>query len=641
MSFLKIDGRLLTFLAGVWVFSILAMPAAAQTLPKPPKEKFLPVSVVKNSDIRYLPNLESTLIKLNGALLSGNSLAVSEHLEAVIKHKKRLRSNNLFFVSRFLLAIAGQLESSGNLSRAAQTANDAARISPDDYRAWFALARYNFMVDKANAKSYLKPLLFGVVSFFKDSYNLLLGANRLLKIVVPALIVAYALFVFVGLAASGRLLAMEIARVVNMSKKSAAITLTLLIAAIFVAGGFFWLALAAPLLSWGYLQSSRRKVTVAFIIFIASLPFIVELAGRGVALENSRLYRAAHTYLAGNWEPDSVRTLVWAGGKKPDDTELWYALANLYRRAGDTGRARKYIDRVLAKESTHVKAINEMANLSFELKQFREAEILYKKALDVTSDSAELHYNMNKTYLELFRTERAAEEFNIAMRIDKEKTETFVKQGNDKEASKVVSFLADLKSMPLLEKEIGRESREAADVIWAAFAGPFDRNMYLAGAAVYLLVMAVAAALWRRPDRHTACTSCGDLFLPAVRSPGQEEFRCNQCVVLSSPRQKVDKAKKAKKLGQIKDHLYQVKRRANLFNYSLPGLGNVYIGNYRSGVILLCITSVFLVKIFFMLSPLLAEYRSALYVPVAEYIGWGIALFLFYLISALMLRQET
>jgi tetratricopeptide (TPR) repeat protein len=407
------------------------------------------------------------------------------------------------------------------------------------------------------------------------------------------------------------------------------------------AGSVFGLALAAPILSWGYLKAGRRKMTIGFVIFLALLPFIVEMAGRASATQNSRLYSATHSYLSGNWEPESVKTLIKAGNKKPDDTELWFSLANLYRRAGDSKRSQKFIDRVLAKDGNHVKAINEMANLRFQNKEFKEAKLLYKKALKIDSDNAELHYNISKIYLELFKTDKAATEFNIAMQIDKEKTESFVKQANDNKTIKVVSFIADLKSIPLMEKEIGDAAKVEADHIWSTAAGNIGRNSYLAGAAGYLLLLAAVSGIWRRADLSTLCSSCGDTFLPAIRSPGQEEYRCNPCVVLSSTRKRVDKTKKGKKLGQIKDYHFNIRRKGNLLNFLLPGLGHVYYQNYRSGIIFLSITSVFIVKIGFILSPLLAEYGSALKVPLVEYIVWGAAMALFYLMSALLLRRSA
>ena len=641
MSFLKINARLLAFLSGIGLFLIPALTAEAQKLPNPKNDSFLSISIVAKSEIRYLPSIAATLKRLNAALLSGDNLAVSRHIETVIKKKKRLGSKNLFFVSRFLLTIAGQLDRSGNLKRAAQTARDAAAISPDDYRAWLTLSRYSFMLDKSRVKSYLKPLPFAAIAFFKDGYNRLQLADIILKYLIPALTVAYMLFAFTGLAVSGKPLAGDMARVIGMNKKSAFLAIIFFVIAALAAGGFLGLALAAPIISWGYLKAGRRKMTIGFVIFLALLPFIVEMAGSLSATENSRLYKASHDYLSGNWEPESVKTLIRAGSKKPDDTELWFALANLYRRAGDAEGAQKFIDRALAKDSVNVKAINEMANLRFQNKQYREAARLYKKALKVDFDTAELHYNMNKTYLELFNTDKAATEFNIAMQIDREKTEGFVKQAGENEYTKVVSFVADLKSMPLMAKEIGDASKVEADIIWSTAFGTLDRNSYLTGAAAYLLLLAAAAGLWRRADRYTLCSSCGDAFLPAIRSPGQEEYRCNPCVVLSSSRKKVDKTKKARKLGQIKKYHFNVRRKSNLLNYVLPGLGNIYLNSYRIGAFFLLLTSVFIVKIIFILSPLLASYGSALKVPLSEYIAWGAAMGVFYLLSALMLRRTV
>jgi len=641
MSFLKINARLPAFLSGIFLLFFTAAAADAQNAPNRKNDGFLSTLVVTNSEISYLPGLSATLKKLNAALMSGDNLAVSRHMEAVIKRKKRLESENLFFVSRFLLAVAAQLERSGNVKRARDTARDAVEVSPDDYRTWLVLSRYGFMADKSRPKSYLKPLPFAAMAFFKDSNNLLPLLNRVLKYLLPAIVIAYVLFAFTGLAVSAKPLAGDMSRVIGMDQKSAALAIVFFVLAVLAAGGIFGLALAAPILSWGYIKADRRKITIVFVIFLALLPFIVEMAGRAAATENSRLYNAAHDYMSGNWEPESVKTLIAASGKKPDDTELWFSLAHLYRRAGDSKGAQKFIDRILAKDGNNIKAINEMANLLFQNKQFKDAMQLYKKALNINSKNAELHYNLNKTYLELFRTDKAATEFNIAMQIDKEKTEGFVKQADDKDATKVVSFIADLKNMPLMEKEIGDASRVEADHIWSTAAGNIDRNAYLGGAAAFLLLLAVAGGLWQRADRYILCSSCGDAFLPAIRSPGQEEYRCNPCVVLSSSRKRVDKTKKGKKLGQIKEYHFNIRRKSNLLNYVLPGLGNIYYHSYRSGIIFLSVTSIFIVKILFLLSPLLAEYNSALKVPLFEYIVWGAAMAAFYMLSALMLRRSV
>ena len=640
MSYLKTDNRLVTFLCGVWIVSLLASAAYAGTIVKPPTDKFLPVSVMAKSDIHYLSGLGESLGKLNEAIMSGNSLAVSDQVAAVIKYKKRLGSKNLFFVSRYLVALASQLARSGNLSRAAQTAKDAVEISPDDYRAGFALAVYSFQADKANVKAYLMSALLAVVSFVKFPHNLLIVLNRMLIFLIPAFVVAFVLFVFSGFAVSARLLSRDIARKIGARRKIAKLIIGLLMAISFVAGGVIGLALAAPILTWGYLKSTRRKITVALLIFLALMPLVVEGAARGAALEKSPLNSAIRHYLAENWETSSVRSLIGASQRGPESTELWFALANLFMRAGDLDGAQRYLDRALAREASNVMAINETANLHFKRKEYRDAQRLYKKALKIKPGSAELHYNMNKTYSALFSTEKAVEEFNAAMRLDKSMTEGFVRQEDD-ERIKVVSFVADLKKLPLLKKEIGELAGERSKAVWSAIAGKLDRNLYLAGAAVYLLALGIATALWRRGSLFTSCASCGVAFQPAIKSPGQEDYRCNQCVVLYSSRRKIDKNQKAKKLGQIKRHNRKVSGKANLLNYILPGLGNCYIGRYGSGVIALCITAVFLVKLLYIFSPLTVNYGDAISVPVVNYLVWAGALVLFYIASIVMLKSEA
>lgn len=634
-----------TFRRAAVVFLMLACPASAREYAHIPPDRFLPLSIVEESDVNFIPYLGSAVEKLGSALDSGDNLAVSLQMEAIEGWKERLGSENLFFVSKFLLIKAKQLARSGHPERGVQTAKDAETISPDDYSVKLAIARLAFALNKSNVKGYLAPAALAPIAFFKDSRNRLAVINSVLRFLIPAVVVAFVIFVFTSLAVYGRLLISDVLRVLpaGTGSKTAILIALFALSAAFLVGGVIVTALTALLFIAGYRKPRERLVVFVFVIFLTALPMIADFSARYVAMEDSKLYRAVGHYLSGNWEPASYAKLTEVGKAEPDNTELIFALANLDRNLGNTDRAEQRLDKLLEKNPRHVRAMNELANNYFQQKEYRQAELTYIKAIDISPKLAELHYNLGKTYLEQFRTEEANREFGVSMQLDRKKTEGFVKREGDEDSARVVSFTANIAKLPTLEMEIEHTAARITSAMWPVFAGDFKRVLYYAGAVVYIALLLLLGAILRRAQISTSCSSCNDVFVPAATAQGGGgDNRCNQCLVLSSSRQKVLRSKKERKLTQIKNYHYNVRRRSNILNFIFPGLGNVYAGRYASGAVILCLSSVFIVKLLYILSPLMAGYASAISaVPSMVYMAWGATMAVFYLFSALALRIEA
>ncbi|GMT42758.1 MAG: hypothetical protein IEMM0002_1169 [bacterium] len=624
------------------LFIVLVSPVVAQEYVEIPRDRRLPLSIVEENDVNFIPAIGRAMAKLGAALDSGDNLAVSGRLEVIKEWKNRLGSKNVFFVSRFLMVTADRLARAGHLERSVQTARDAEALSPDDYRTKLGLARLTFAADRSNVKGYVLPLLYAVAVYFKDPVNRLAALTAVLKLMFPAIILAFTIHVFVGLAVYGKLVVKDIARALSFdsSAKPALLVPLLVLASVILAGGIMAAVLAALFFSLAYQKSRERMVTFFFLIFLALLPLLTEFAARSDAMEESPLYRAVTYYAAGNWEPVSYKMLTAAVESEPDNTELLLALASMNRRLGNFVKAEHYLETLIEKKPDHAKGLNELGNLRFQQKEYRLAELMYKKAIKTSPKTAELHYNLSKAYLEEFRTEDANQEFGISMQMDKKKTEGLVKREGEKGVAGIASLAADLSELPLLESEIKNAAGMKTSALRAAFVGKFPVTYYYAGAAVYMILLLVTSAVLRKLETSTSCSSCGDTFVPTITAPGQEEYRCNQCVVLSSSMQKVLKSKKDKKLVQIRDYQFDVRRRSNILNLILPGLGSLYIGQYAGGAVILCLSSVFIVKLFYILSPLLAGYTGAIFIGTGIYAVWGMALAVFYVVGGFALRRE-
>jgi len=251
----------------------------------------------------------------------------------------------------------------------------------------------------------MEPAVFGAVSYLKDRINLAGVVNRAMLLLLPALFITYALFMLMALFVNRARLVRDLARAVNTGRKTAGLIVVIFVLGMLVGGGVFWLALASPLLVWGYMKAGQKKIALLLTLMIAAMPFAVDALSKVSAFSQSRLNRAVNYYLTDNWEPMALTELSSANQKDPQNAELLVAMANLYRRVGDLDGAEKFLERVLDKNPQDVKAINELGNIRFERKQFHDAEAMYRKGIELSPKSPELYYNLSKTYTEQFRTE--------------------------------------------------------------------------------------------------------------------------------------------------------------------------------------------------------------------------------------------
>lgn len=637
---LKTTAVLLVTVALTFAFGLYA---EAQPFAGVPVERYIPDSVIQNNEAGITPELEHSLAALVEALSATDNVKARLHMESVKDWKNSLGSKNLFFASRVLTLKADQFARKGNMEWAVQAAEDATAISPDDYRARLALANHRLALDIANPQWYVTPLFYAALTYFKDLANLKTFFLEVLQLVIPAMFLAFAIFIISNLIIYIKPIANDICRntAFDMKLGTAGAMLVLITIAVLLYGGLLWLMLVSALLLRGYMKTRAALMTALFLIFLAASPFLIKTVLNATVSEKSQFNQLVKNYTKGDWGPETLETFKMAAERgQQQKEELLYAVSTLYRKLGQMEEADQYLKRYQSRVVNSAKGIVEQGNIHFGLKEFGKSVTMYKKALELEPALVEAHYNLSITYTEQFKTEEAAGAFNMAMQVDRKKTERLVKTGGDKKTGKIVSIKADLKPMSQGEPGAVTEADELASSIRLAFTGNISEERYLIGSIAFFALFVVLGPVLRRFDNSTHCTSCGNLFLPALKGADFEKIKCNQCLILSSSRKNIAIAKKDKKNMEIREYQYNSRKKTNRLNLILPGLGSIYGSSYIMGSIALGLVSVFIVKLVFTALLVLAGNPDSVTAHPVVYILWGVTFLIFYLVSAIALHVE-
>ncbi len=101
----------------------------------------------------------------------------------------------------------------------------------------------------------------------------------------------------------------------------------------------------------------------------------------------------------------------------PESIPLLFALGNLWQQKGDATQAKLLYLQVLARDSRHADALNNLGVLAMEEKQWSEAERLFAAALAIEPEDAKTHYLLARTLLAQGRPSEARTAIDAAVRL--------------------------------------------------------------------------------------------------------------------------------------------------------------------------------------------------------------------------------
>ncbi|MGE0454210.1 MAG: tetratricopeptide repeat protein [Vicinamibacteria bacterium] len=433
------------------------------------------------------------------------------------------------------------------------------------------------------------------------------GRMRLAQLVIPALLLAFAVTAAVAGAALlihyGPLLLHDLEEELSPTRGPAfarGVFAALLLLPAVLFQGYGWLALWAMALVFVYV-STLEKVAIGLVLAAGiGVGPLIESFEQRLHVERNPLYRAAREAVEGGADPTAIAALAGAAREHPDDNDLKYLLARLYRKAGRDAEAETLYRQIIEANSKDPVALNNLANLEFARAEFAAAIARYKQGVESAGSpefGATFYYNLSQAHLQRFEFQPATEARAQADRLAGGLTKSYESAWKYDKGGTAVASVVDLALTPeqLEAKFAGAaegvpHKNVAGRPLATSDAGTLARALisrFLVFAGVFVVAVA-GLSRWRGSKLFTLrCPKCGVAFCRRCHLGQAEGGLCTQCFHLFVVRDGVSATARNQKLLEVQKEEDRRLRAFRLLSLFAPGAGHVYARAALPGLVLL------------------------------------------------------
>jgi len=501
----------------------------------------------------------------------------------VERNVRSLESVALALVGRGLRRLAD-----GSREEAEQDLRQALSLDPSLPDAHFALARAQAAAGPIGYVSAVQTRLSGLLAFARTprgSLNFRLVALPALFVTLYVVMAAWAATLLVR---HGILLRHDVEEGLGPARGRAlgpGLLALLLAAPALCFLGWGWLPIWWLALLFTYMATLERVVTCAMVVATVCTGPAAELLERSARLAQDPLYRSMLVAVEGGSDARALAELERASTRNPEDRDLVYLRAMLFRKAGRTDDAASLYRTLLARDQNDVVATNNLANLEFAGRDFSAAIARYKQVAEAGARpavEATVRYNLSLAYLQRFERQRSDEARAQAERLAPDLVRSYDtdwQYGNGEYA------VVDLGlSVGQLEAKMGGEpSRVARENVAGKEQGPgasaslgslFNRF----GAAGLAFALVVLLSHWRRGTRMFTlrCLKCGTPFCRRCHLGAVVAGLCTQCHHLFVVRDGVSGPARNQKLLEVQSEEERRDRVFRALSLFSPGAGQIY-----------------------------------------------------------------
>jgi hypothetical protein len=257
--------------------------------------------------------------------------------------------------------------------------------------------------------------------------------------------------------------------------------------------------------------------------------------------------------------------------------------------AKDKAAAIEAYESILVKSPSNVRAIVNKGNTFFAAKEWENASSIYKSALEVSPNIVEAHYNLSQAYTEMFQDKDSDAEYQMARKIDMEKTDSFRAMAAENPDKKVIDFQITGKDLIPFESALNEKTKRLSKSLWNSFFGTYTFEIYRIVSIGFILALGAIYILSNKTIAHQTCSTCGVTFAPPIKLATAAP-KCNQCVAAQSAKGGVSIAKKEKKRKEMRDYQDWRSRTAGILDRVAPGMGRTFFQLPLSGLFFTIIT---------------------------------------------------
>lgn len=453
-------------------------------------------------------------------------------------------------------------KSKENRAEAKDILREALYYSPDLPAVYFELSKAHFNLSPEGIFEAVDYMIQGIAAYKRNFWwAFMVLASLLISLIISFLISMFVL-VTLRLSKDMPLLSHDI-----KEEKMKVLFLLVLIFAVF---GPLYLICGLLFLSSFYMKKWDRIVVYLYIVFLFILPWIFHAVSVGLKAPSSGELKAV---VQVNESRGNIYALsVLKDGNEP--AELFsYALA-LKREGGYTEAIDAYKKLALRKPDSRI--YNNLANCYVALKDFAQAEKLYKKSISLNPLPSAL-YNLSQVYRETLDFERGEKYFLAAQQLNREA---------------VSEFRSIFSRSP--NRFVIDETLSMADMVQYALGKITTSTLGLTNLPVQItpFVAVFAVLLFFILDRKIKgkayrCNRCGVILCSKCEKHILWGNMCSQCYRSLIKLDELDAKERIARLLAVYDYRKKKRNRIKIISLIMPGSGQIFAGNTLKGFLFL------------------------------------------------------
>jgi len=547
-----------------------------------------PASVGRGGD------LEQSWTAVTQAIEAGDPELVRERCDYLLQVAER---HGLRRLTPMALALVARSRAVGRAA-GGSLLDQATRLDPASPEVWLAVAQ-----DRAAGGDWA-----GFPAPLGRAAAALVGDARLTHLVWPTAVlsllgVALAIFGLWGLVAVHTALPRlwhdlaELGAHWRLGSNAFVLALLLLALPLFAGGDPILLALWVFALSWSYLSAGQKSIGVAALLFLATVPLVVEVAYRALTHPDNPIERAASALAERRYDPGVLEELNAVTELFGDDPEFRRLQGDCYRQYGLLDAAA-----IAYREGLRVAPRNgdlalASGTINYLEGDFHAALAAFQAAREAGVDPQAVYYNLALTHAQLYHFRESDEAMTQARSAGEARLRELT-QGRAQEILQPVvsprqarALLARKDTVTLLNRGLLAPPLLSEQSLTHPLA--------LGGFAALVIAIGVFLIRERTTGFAAACLKCGRAFCRRCKLSRESQSYCTQCVNIFLKKDMVAIEQQTAKRRQLRRYYFWQGIERRIADLVVPGLGLAGAGRTGAGLafmlLALVVAAVFLV----------------------------------------------
>ena len=544
---------------------------------------------------------------LDEIIIPGQIRLDDSTLDLIYQFQLNRGIKNFTTFTTFLINRTQQAIERGEKNEAIRLAQAAIRMAPQFPQPYWALAKAYWSESKINFYRVIKEYFKGYSIALRNFRSLLLMASNVYFLLYLSFFLTVITFALIILGKYFSLLVNDISRFLGQNANPFIVYIWagVIILFPFIFGfapilvACYWLVILSV-----YATRKERGFILAFLLIFVLLPLSLRTAASMVLANQPGIIVSLHRANNEDWSPEIKQKLESWLMENPQDRSLLFTLGLIEKRMGNYDKAKWYYQKLLELNPNDAVVIGNLANVYLAEGELEKAMKTYEEAIKIDNRIASFHYNLYKTYVELYKFLEAQQkqEFAIARKLDPELIEYQEKIFNPNINNRMV-IDETLTFKQLWEKAFSpsKEREKVASSLWNFLVKGIP---YKYGAFVFILFPLLFSLFFLKNIQRkfsTRCIKCGNpmkkRFIPkqSLKFPDL----CFPCINIFLEKKKVDQRVKDKKVEQVEKHQKREDLIWKSITYGIPGGGHLWMGFPGWATLFLFIFFCFILKIVF------------------------------------------